>query len=416
MKDLKSLHIVLLLCFCTYTMGQQASLLFEDAHELVYEGNHSKAKKAIETLLDEQANHLEARKLLARTLSWEGNYEQARKEFNHVLSMDKDDRQLWIAAIKNELYANENYIALGLAYKALDYISNDSEVSRLLKMAHSRVEKQVYPEYKEEKNTVKNTEKESVVQTKKKEESKPLNRISVDNMVTVFDQRFDPMFFSGISYKRQTKYGSIIPRINFSNRLGTKGVQYDIDLYPKFLKRFYAYLNYGYSNSTIYPRQKVGGDIYVNLPKAIELSFGGRYIQTNTREIRGITNSIGHYRGNYYFSLRSFVTPESNGLTRISGNLLVRKYLKDAENYFGISAGMGVEPELRQFFSADETLLAETILFIESQRLNIEYQFTGKSKRNIYRARVGVRRQELAFDTGNFFWGVSAGVTYNVKF
>ena len=416
MKLFNSVHIILVFGFCNFALGQQVSVLFEDAHSLVYEGSHSKAKKAIETLLEEQVDHLEARKLLARTLSWQGNYERARKEFNQVLSIDKGDKQIWIAAIKNELYANENYIALGLAYKAENYFSNDSEVSRLLKMAYSRVENHVYPKYQKEKSPEKKAEVQQQAAQSKMKENKPLNRLSVDNMVTVFDQRFDPMFFSGISYKRQTKFGSIIPRINYSSRLGTNGVQYDIDLYPKFLKRFYAYLNYGYSNSTIYPRQKVGGDIYVNLPKAIELSFGGRYIQTNTREIRGITNSLGHYRGNYYFSLRSFITPESNGLTRISGNLLVRKYLKDAENYFGISAGMGVEPESRQFFSADETLLAETILFIESQRLNIEYQFTGNSKRNIYRARIGVRRQELAFDSGNFFWGVSAGITYNVKF
>jgi len=27
-----------------------------------------------------------------------------------------------------------------------------------------------------------------------------------------------------------------------------------------------------------------------------------------------------------------------------------------------------------------------------------------------------VARQELAFDSGNFFWGVSTGITYQVKF
>ena len=60
-------------------------------------------------------------------------------------------------------------------------------------------------------------------------------------------------------------------------------------------------------------------------------------------------------------------------------------------------------------------MLAETLLFIESQRVNLEYQFTNKKNKNIYKARLGVRRQELAFDSGSFFWGITAGLNYQVK-
>jgi YaiO family outer membrane protein len=230
----------------------------------------------------------------------------------------------------------------------------------------------------------------------------------------VFSERFDPIFFSNLSYNHRTKIGSIIPRINFSNRSGNSGLQYEIDFYPKFLKRFYAYLNYGYSNTTVYPSHKAGGDIYVNLPGAFEFSAGGRYIVTQTQNVTALTNSIGHYRGNYYFSLRSFINPRPGNLTRISANFLTRKYFKDAENFIGINFGVGYSPELRQIIAGD-VLLAETLLFIESQRLSLEYQFTSKNSQNIYRTRIGVRRQELAFDSGNFFWGITAGLNYQVK-
>ncbi|MGB5371288.1 MAG: YaiO family outer membrane beta-barrel protein, partial [Flavobacteriaceae bacterium] len=117
----------------------------------------------------------------------------------------------------------------------------------------------------------------------------------------------------------------------------------------------------------------------------------------------------------YYFSLRSYITPQANNLTRVSGNLLVRKYLKDAESFIGVNAGLGYSPELRQLRDGDE-LLSETLLYIESQRLSFEYQFSAKNTPNIYRANLGVTRQELVFDTGNFFWSISAGITYQVKF
>jgi len=76
---------------------------------------------------------------------------------------------------------------------------------------------------------------------------------------------------------------------------------------------------------------------------------------------------------------------------------------------------MGYSPELRQLRNGDQ-LLAETLLYIESQRISLQYQFTGKKNPNIYRADLGVMRQELIFDSGKYFWAVSAGITYQIKF
>ena len=239
--------------------------------------------------------------------------------------------------------------------------------------------------------------------------------VAVNNAVTIFDQRYDPMTYTSISLRRQTAIGSVIPRINYSNRLGKNGLQYDLDVYPKITKGLYAYLNYGFSNSEIYPKHKLGGDIYLNIKKGFEFSAGGRFINFATRDVKVLTNSVGYYKGNYYFSLRSYITPVPNGLTKGSGNLLVRKYLKDAENYIGINGGFGFSPELRQFTSGD-LILAETLLYIESQRLSFEYQFTGKNNLHAYRTNLGIMRQELAYAPGTFFWSFSAGLTYEINF
>ncbi|MUH36802.1 YaiO family outer membrane beta-barrel protein [Zobellia amurskyensis] len=408
---------------------------FEEARNLAYEGDFRSANVMLSQLVKPESKDYNARSLLASTYSWNGEYDKAREEFNTITSSERNNRNTWIAAIKNELYAKNNAIAIGLANKALVYLKSDAEVERLKTIAEEGVANTEYQEsgwFNQDDAVV--SQKISVAITKKEEQGavKPEaidtlaaktpvaeevlnNKISVQNSATVYDTRYDPMFYSSISFKRQTLAGSIIPRINYSNRLGVNGVQYDLDFYPKFSKRFYAYLNYGYSNSSIYPNHKMGGDLYANLPGAFEFSAGGRYITFETKNVSVITNSLGHYRGNYYFSLRSYITPQPDNLTRFSGNLLVRKYLKDAENYWGLNVGMGYSPELRQLTSGDE-LLAETLLYVESQRLSLEYQFTGKNNPNIYRANVGATRQELAFTSGKFFYGVSAGITYEVKF
>lgn len=415
--------------FSSYVWGQQpkggplVQENYNEAYRLAYSGDSKKAQTILEAVVSENPLYVEANQLLARTYSWNGVYDKARLKFNALLSKSKEDNNLWVAAIKNEIYAGSNATALGLANKALVHLQ-DAEIVRLRNIAFEAVQNTKYQKLgwhnTEEKQTTKRKNKENGSKTKnhnKKSESKqePKNRIAISNAVTIFNERYDPMHFSSISYKRKTKFGSIIPRLNYSSRAGRQGVQYDLDLYPKFAKGFYAYLNYGYSSATIYPKHKMGGDIYMSLPGSFEFSAGARHIITRTRNVTGISNSFGHYRGNYYFSLRSLVTPKPGGLTRVSGNLLVRKYTRNSENYMGFTAGIGVSPELRQFFS-DDQLLAETVFFIETQRLNLEYQFTNKQNKTIYKTRLGLRRQEISLDSGNFFWGVTAGLIYSLKY
>ncbi|WP_300025529.1 YaiO family outer membrane beta-barrel protein [uncultured Maribacter sp.] len=432
-----SLHITLfvLLSFIYRVSGQsmQNELpSFKTAYALAYEGKTNTAHNMLYNLVNERETKVETAILWASTLSWRGDYDLARSEFNTILSKNKANREAWISAVKNELYAKRFATALGLANKALTFIENDKELLRLQHIATDgvqgityaqkgwfNVESAINTSFGDGKKTV-DIKDANVAGEENKHitpvtEEKLKNTVMVNSAVTFFDKRFDPITTSSISFKRQTPYGAIIPRINNSNRIGKNGIQLDIDLYPKIAKGFYAYLNYGYSESDLYPNHKVGGDVYYNHKSGIEFSAGGRIINFATRDVKSITNSLGYYTGNYYFSLRSYITPESNNLTNVSGNLLVRKYLKDAKNYMGLNVGFGFSPELRQFTSGDQ-LLAETLLYIESQRLSFEYQFTSKNNLSAYRTNVGVLRQEQSFDPGSYFYSISAGLTYEFNF
>jgi YaiO family outer membrane protein len=446
MQKIRHHFILLFGMFLTAASAQDmnndldAAGAYNKAEDLAFNGDIVAARGILEAIDTNRSSNAESGALLARIYSWEGDYDRARERFNMITSNERGNADAWIAAIKNELYANNDATALGLANKALIYLKENEEVARLRDLALKNIEHHTYTEWETEdvikvpktskkaespaegkailaKNAMDPTGAVVAGESVKADPEKTIsrNRVAIANSFSIFDAVYDPMVFSSISYRRQTKFGSIIPRINYSNRLNKNGIQYDLDLYPKLAKRLYAYLNYGYSRASIYPRQKVGGDLYANLPGAIEVSAGMRYINFDTRNITVVTNSLGYYHGNYYFSLRSYITPQPNNLTRVSGNLLVRKYLKDAESFFGVNAGMGYSPELRQLRDGDE-LLSETLLYIESQRLSFEYQFSAKNTPNIYRANLGVTRQELVFDTGNFFWSISAGITYQVQF
>ncbi|MDF4203119.1 YaiO family outer membrane beta-barrel protein [Maribacter sp. SA7] len=432
------LHMVLLVLssFILKVNGQDINSAvpsFETAYALAYEGKTNTAHNMLYNLVNAAETEIQTSVLWASTLSWRGDYDLARSEFNSILSKDKTNREAWLSAVKNELYTKNYATALGLANKALVHIENDQELKRLQTVATDgvhgtaynpdgwfNVESKVNTKFTDAKNSSSSVNDAAIAETENIHttpvtEEKLKNTVMVNSAVTFFDKRFDPITTSSISYKRQTPFGAIIPRINNSNRVGKNGIQLDLDLYPKIAKGFYAYINYGYSESESYPNHKVGGDVYYNHKSGIEFSAGGRLINFATKDVKSITNSLGYYTGNYYLSLRSYITPESNNLTNVSGNLLVRKYLKDAKNYMGLNVGYGFSPELRQFTSGDQ-LLAETLLYIESQRLSFEYQFTSKNNLSAYRTNVGVLRQEQSFDPGSYFYSISAGLTYEFNF
>ena len=432
----KYLHIILMVLIAGIfrVTGQDTAGNFDTAYALAYEGKTNTAHNMLFLMINKPATDIDTSILWASTLSWRGDYDLARTEFNAILSTTKNNREVWISAVKNELYAKNHATALGLSNKALLHIENDAELMRLQTIATEGINGLLYADKgwynvesdvktkfvaakKPEKTVAKEVDDKNVELLRKTPvtEEKLKNSVMVNSAVTIFDQRFDPITTTSIAYKRQTPFGSIIPRINNSNRVGKNGIQLDLDLYPKIAKGFYAYVNYGYSESDLYPNHKMGSDIYYNHKSGVEFSAGGRFINFATKDVKSITNSLGYYKGNYYFSLRSYITPESNNLTRVSGNLLVRKYLKDAENYMGLNVGYGFSPELRQFTSGDQ-LLAETLLYIESQRLSFEYQFTSKNNLSAYRTNVGVLRQEQSFDPGSYFYSISAGLTYEFNF
>ena len=378
----------------------------QTAQNLAFSGKRTIAQDTLNRILTKYPDYNDVRNLLASTYSWDGEYDKARGHFNKITSRDKTNKETWVAAIKNEIYAKEYYIALGLANKALSYNEADGQLLKLrdeiLKNIPGSAESQLEIPA-------------ANLKTFFEEDKVFKNRLAISNAYEIFDIAYDPMIYSSLEYKRETKLGSIIPRVNFSNRFETNGIQYELDTYPKFSKNFYAYTNYAFSNSSIYPNHRAGLEFYANLPKSLEVSAGLRYLDFKDTKANIITGSVGLYRGNYYFSLRPYLTSGDDNPLGVSGTILGRKYLKDGDNYLGLLAGYGFTPDLNQLRDGDE-LLAETLLYLESMHLRMEYQFSGKQQPQLYRAHLGIARQELAFDSGNFYWSLSAGFVYLVKF
>lgn len=384
--------------FAQKTFDADASFL--QARDIAFEGNWEIARDSLEHLLEFYPDYTDAKILIAKTFSWNGNYGEARRHFNRITSIENEQKDAWLAAIKNEMYAKNQNIALGLANKALMHLQNDTEIEQL------------------RNQLIADLNKKPPIQDKLKEENREANtknQIAVSSDLEVFDIVFDPMYQTTIEYQRQTKYGKLLPRITYAQRFNRTGTQFEVDGYPTISKTFHGYFNYGYSNSVIFPKHRAGMELYAELPKAFEVSVGVRHVRFNDVNASILTGSVGMYRGNYYLSARPYVSARNDGQIGWAGTILARKYGRDGNNFIGLRATYGFDAELNQFI-VDGVLLSETQLFLESQQLQLEYQFSNQLTTNTYTVNAGIRRQELMFDSGDFFWAVSAGLKYQFRF
>ncbi len=402
MRKTKRIGLILTLGLCCLpfyvaiaqeVMDPEAEFL--KARELAFAGNGREARQILTGILEQHPRYSDAQTLLANTYRWEGDYSRARKHLNRVTSRDRENEDAWISAIHNERQAGNMSIALGLANKALNFLGENETISKM--------RAQILGTYMEGEEA----EKTETAVTYR-------NQISLSNRIEAFDQYYDPMMYTSLEYQRRTKYGKVIPRLNYSNRFGVGAIQYDLDLYPTLSRTFYAFANYGYSDSELYPNHKGALELYANLPRAMEASLGARYLDFRNVQATLLTASVGIYRGNYYMNIRPYLSIVGGRGPVGSGSMTVRKYLTNNFNYLGLTASFGYSPELRQLFNGN-VLQAESVLFLESQQFFMEYQFGPGKGRHLYRAQLGVGRQEYLLESGAFFWVVSGGLTYQLQ-
>jgi len=387
-------------------------IAFKNARDLAFNQQRKQAQDTLIFILTKYPDYHDIREFLATTYSWDGEYKKARKEFGYIFDKDANRKSTWIAAIKNELWENLPYAGLGMATEALNKFPEDSELLYLKANAQEKTNNPV-----EAYNTIqivldKNPEDQKAKEYKISLNGKLLkNAIEFKSVVDLYSEKFSPMLYNSIAYSRQTSYGSIIGRINFDRRFNENGTQYEVDLYPKISKGFYGYLNFGISNSFLFPDFRYGVELYKSLPKSFEVSLGFRALQYSTTTTI-YTGSVGWYHKNDYWTFRPYLIPKNSGVST-SGVLGYRKYRSDADNYLGFSFSMGFSPEDNPF---NTEINAIQIITLKSQKIRVDYFFSNNNKRNSWGTQFGITHLEKSFDPGNYLWFYTVSASWNLKF
>jgi YaiO family outer membrane protein len=321
--------------------------LFRRARQHAFAGERKEAKNLCEQALAISPGDVDARVLLGRLHSWDGLYDDARRELTTVLTAKPHYAEAREALIDVELWSGRARQALTLADEGLaidpgnqNFRFRRAKALRSLgdyKHAASAVDEtlKVNPELPEARS----------LSLQLKEDSK-VHRIKVDHTVDFFDHTFEPWHLTTVSLSRQMLWGTVIGRFNYASRFGLRAKQFEVDAYPRIRNGTYAYLNAGYSKSTIFPQFRAGAEVHQALPHSFETSFGIRHLRFSGSGVTIYTGSFGKYYGSYWISVRPYITPNSLG-SSVSGNLTVRRYFQDGENYVSVNVGAGSSPDER---------------------------------------------------------------------
>jgi YaiO family outer membrane protein len=388
--------------------------LFSLAREKAFNKQHEEARTVLRLILQRSPSYYDVRILLGRTYAWDGKYDSARIELKHVLAEEPTHKDALNALIDVELWSDQYEQALKIVDNALSHYPSDEDF--LLKKARTL------------KNLGRDNDAMNVLD--KLEDIHPsaqgitalrqeihtttmLNGIGINYATDRFSDVYDPMHYVYVQYSRRTPYGSIFGRLNYSNRFQSEGTQIEFDFYPKISDGMYGYVNYGYSNSSLYPKHRLGAEYYVSLPSSFEGSLGFRYLSFGPgSDVTIYTGTLGYYYRSYWFSVRPYLTPGNAGTSQ-SISLTIRYYFGDVDDYLSVRAGTGFTPDERSVQSNAGFSGTTEVFHLKSQTAGIGFQKTI----GIYTLLVvtfDITNQELSFVPYNYvkMYSISIGLRW----
>lgn len=386
--------------------------LFKAAKEEAFNGDRETSRKMLLHILTDSPNYTDVRILLARTYAWDNNRAKAIDELKTVLELEPTNSDAINALTDVLMWDDQLELALATVNNGLksyptfeDYLYKKASILNSL------------GNYDEAMETVNqlliiNPASERGLLLIKNIKAKRLKYgLSISSGVDHYSTVFDNSYTNRIQLSRINSWGSSIIRLNHTNRFNSKGIQGEIDLYPNIKKGMYAYLNYGFSNNTLFPQHRLGLEVFSKLPKRFETSLGLRYLYFAPNNIVIYTGSLGWYYRSYWISYRPYITPDKFAGTSFSNGFNIRKYFGNPNNYVGIDGRVGYSPDVRII----QGIPTGPIYVLKSQSAGLVVQ--KELRYNLLGTlNFDVSHQELSFDVGNYVYITSVYTKITYKF
>lgn len=407
------------LCLCLLFLARIATAqdstssdsLFAMARKAAFDDrNRTKAIALSKQALIISPGYTDIAVFIGRVYTWEKQRDSARTYFQRALQQNAHSEDAYSGYTDMEYWNDDNQAALTVVTRGLSYHPQSMPLmlrkAKILNAMHSYKAAMLIVD------TLLKTHKTNAeirALANQVKDNVTVNKIGVSYDFVYFDKQFDdPWHLTSIQYSRQTSLGSIIARINHADRFKEKGLQYELEAYPRISKTFYTYLNLGHSDkASVFPKWRGGASLYANLPASFEAEIGMRYLYFSSSTFI-YTAYIGKYLSNYLFGARTYLIPGKN-TSRISHSYAAfgRYYFGGADDFIAANIGYGISPDDRPL---NYQLSADRLI---SYKGGLEYRHAFKTF-NIIGLSASILNQEyLPGKKGN---QAQAGVVYQRRF
>jgi len=401
--------LLITLISCQSLFAQSSDDLFKQARNAAFDKkDYALATQFSKEALDKSPDYSDVQIFLGRVYTWWGKNDSARNCFHQVLDLHPENEDASAAFADLEYWNNNSLAALSVSENGLKF--HPESKTLLMKKAKCLIDLKRFREAAKVLSDLlqkdsKNIEVRSALENLK--ELNANNKIGVSYDFVTFDKQYDnPWHLVSVDYTKSTKIGSITGRINYANRFKTNGIQFETDVYPRISKTFYSHVNAGISNkNSVFPQYRAGFSLYANLPNGFEAEGGFRYLYFNDATWI-YTASMGKYFKNYWFNLRTYLTPSSNAVSN-SYSFTTRYYFKETD-YFGIGLGTGISPDE----TANNIQLHDPYK-LKSYRISADYRKTFQRMNIILLSCSMIQQEYLPKEIGNQYL---LSLTYQRRF
>ncbi|MBN2638928.1 MAG: YaiO family outer membrane beta-barrel protein [Bacteroidales bacterium] len=339
----------------TAQSGINLSVLYNLAQKEASQGNYDSARLHCEIILKTDKNNTGAMVLLGRIYSWQKNYTKAKEVLKQVLALHPKNYDALLAYTDVLWWQGENPVALKQVNEALLYYSKNEALlykkARILLSLKKEKEAQSVLSRVLELNPKDTSARELLGQVKK---ASVYNTISWETSFEYFNRPYtNRWYLNNLSYRRKTSSGPVIADFYLADvvqnqeHLFSKGTDklFEFSAYPVIGKKNYVYVSYGFGGTQLLPRQRAGLEVYQKLNHAFDVSAGVRFMQFRVNpdsllNLWILTASVDKYYRNYWFMIRTYLTPRTSGWDK-SFVFSVRRYFNTADNFVNLDFGLG---------------------------------------------------------------------------
>ncbi|MFI2744420.1 YaiO family outer membrane beta-barrel protein [Zhouia sp. PK063] len=404
---------ILLLPVLGFSQKINTDSLYFKARDLYFKSKFAEAEQLAKQGIEAAPEYHDIRILLIRTELAQNKLDAANEQFDYLIKVAPDYPDVPMLGVQVAQRNHNQVQALQYVNQYLEDHPNDKDmrlkkVNILMELGEKKEARYLIADIWK-RNKITEHEQRVLIDAYKRSGA---NEIGAYYNLNTFSDDYgtDHGNWSTYSLEYQFSIGQnvFVPRFNYADRaVRGDGSQFEIDAYPVFSDRFYAFANVGVSGADIYPEFRGSLSLFYTIFKTWELEGGFRYINFN-KPIWSEVIGVGKYAGHYLIRAKAFLGPNQNGKLAQNYQLLNRLYFKNIDDYIFLNLAKGISPD-------QQDLILQTQ---NNQNLDIYSATFGARKiignRHIIEASIGYFYEDITDErSGN---QINFNLGYRIRF